>query len=137
MRALSIAVAVLALGALGCDGQSEADAGVDAEVRYGCLVLREPQAMPGEDIGGDTWETYARGFFESYCTRCHSVENVGRDARNRAPEGMNWDDEASVREHLALIRNAVGVANFMPPSDPKPPCDERRRLVRWIDSGAP
>lgn len=130
-------ISVLALGVLGCDGQGAGDAGVDAEVRYGCLVLREPQATAGEDIGGDTWQTYARGFFAAYCTRCHSVENIGREERNRAPEGMNWDDEASVREHLPLIRNAVGVGNFMPPSDPKPECDERQRLVRWIDSGAP
>ncbi len=37
----------------------------------------------------------------------------------------------------SVIRAAVGVDNYMPLSAPTPTCDERRRLVRWIDLGAP
>jgi hypothetical protein len=100
----------------------------------GCPPLTAPVATPG-DGGRDGWASYAQGFFASYCTRCHSSTLVG-DARNGAPDGYNWDDQASVRAHLDLIRSAVGVANFMPPSDPRPACDERRRIVAWIDAGA-
>ena len=50
---------------------------------------------------------------------------------------LNWDQEQSVRTNLALIRNAVGVEVFMPPSGKEPTCDERKRMVRWIDADAP
>lgn len=109
----------------------------DAGVRFGCPVLRDPVALPGDDIEGDAWESFAQGFFESYCTRCHSVTRVTREERSSAPEGLDWDDEGTVRANLDRIRNAVGVQNFMPPSDPSPSCDERLRLIRWIDAGAP
>lgn len=123
-----------ALLGVACQGQP---APGDAGFRYGCPILSAPQAMPGDDLGGDTWETYAQGFFAEYCTRCHSVNNTTREMRNNAPMGLDWDDESSVRANLDRIRDAVGVENFMPPSDPLPSCDERRRIVRWIDSGAP
>jgi uncharacterized membrane protein len=119
-----------------CQGQP-AEPATDAGFRFGCPVLSAPQAMPGDDIGGDTYASFATGFFEAYCIRCHSVDNTTREERSNAPPGLNWDDETSVRENLDLIRNAVGVVNFMPPSQPAPDCDERQRLIRWIDSGAP
>lgn len=124
-------------GALGVACQGQPEPMTDAGVRFGCPILSAPQAMPGDDIGGDTWDNYAKDFFAFYCTRCHSVNNTTREERSNAPMGLNWDDEASVRANLDRIRNAVGVDNFMPPSEPKPDCDERLRLVRWIDSGAP
>ena len=98
------------------------------------------------DGDADTYESFASGFFESYCVRCHaterdltgscSVSNPER-CRNGAPLGYDWDDPASIREHLADIREMVGTVNEMPPSDPFPSCDERRRLISWIDRGAP
>lgn len=103
---------------------------------YGCPTYPDPVAVPADAPGQDTWDAFAQTFFVTYCTRCHSTENVG-DERNFAPEGLNWNDEASVRANLSRIRNAIGVGNFMPPSAPTPSCDERLRLVRWIDLGAP
>lgn len=103
----------------------------------GCPPLTEPQAMAGDDIDGDTWETYARGFFDAYCTQWHSSTLTTQPARRFAPLGMDWDDEASVRAHTLRIRHAVGVTFFMPPGDPEPSCDERQRIVRWIDAEAP
>lgn len=100
----------------------------------GCPPHPTPLAQPGDPIGGDTWATFAQGFFASYCTTCHATTAVNR---NGAPVGYDWDDEASVRAHLAMIRDAVGVGNYMPPVAPAPSCDERARLVRWIDGGAP
>jgi uncharacterized membrane protein len=95
-----------------------------------------PVAKPGDPIGGDTWANYARGFFSAYCNRCHSSQLTGL-GRNGAPHGFDWDSEAVVRAQLDFIRGDVGESNYMPPDDPKPSCAERRRLVRWIDAGAP
>ncbi|MEZ4339646.1 MAG: hypothetical protein R3B82_23730 [Sandaracinaceae bacterium] len=112
------------------------DPTLDADIRHGCLALHDPVAMSGEPIEGDTYTTFASPFLETYCTRCHSTSLTG-DARNGAPDGFDWDDEASVREHLGEIRRAVGVQNYMPPEDPTPSCEERHRIVRWIDADAP
>lgn len=134
--------AVLAALSSSCDGlaplrPSDASPG-DGEIIRGCPSLRAPQALPGDDIGGDTWSTWARDdFFAVYCTRCHSVANVTAVERNDAPIGYDWDDMGSVYTHLDEIRDAVGVFNYMPVEDPKPTCDERLRLVRWIDAAAP
>ncbi len=102
----------------------------------GCPPWIAPLATPDGGAGGDTWASFAQGFFASYGTRCHSTTLSGV-ARNGAPDGYNWDDETAVDAHLDAIRSAVGVVNFMPPSAPLPTCDERRRMVRWIDAAAP
>jgi len=127
-----------ALVAASCGGGGDAaDAGPpDARIVNGCPALEEPQASPGDPIDGDTWTTFAMELFATHCTRCHA-STLGAGERTGAPLGYDWDVEASVREHLADIRNAVGVANFMPLLPPDPTCDERQRLVRWIDAGAP
>ena len=130
MRRVLVLVTTLAA----CGG---GDGAPDARIANGCPALEEPQAEPGDPIDGDTWDTFARDFFADWCTRCHSVDNVGPDERMDAPDGYNWDDEASVLEHLDEIRNAVGVTNFMPFTPPDPSCDERQRIVRWIDAGHP
>jgi hypothetical protein len=100
----------------------------------GCAPLTQPVAQPGDPIDGDTWATFAQGFFATYCTRCHSTTAVDRQG---APAGFDWDVEATVRLHLSEIRDAVGVSNFMPFLPPNPTCAERRRIVRWIDASAP
>jgi uncharacterized membrane protein len=102
----------------------------------GCPPLDNPITTPDGGAGGDTWANYAQGFFAMYCTRCHASTLTG-DARNGAPDGYNWDDEAAVAAHIADIRDAVGVHNFMPFTPPDPTCSERRRIVRWIDAGGP
>lgn len=109
----------------------------DAEIRRGCPAWREPLASPGDPIEGDTWESFAGEFFGRFCTRCHTSQLSGSAARQGAPAGLNWDDEAVVRANLHDIRNAVGVLNYMPPNNPRPTCELRRRVVRWIDAGAP
>jgi uncharacterized membrane protein len=123
----------LLVAACGSPGESPPD----ARIINGCPSLVEAQAESGDPIDGDTWDTYAAEFFETWCTRCHSVDNVTPDERTNAPDGYNWDDEASVLEHISEIRNAVGVFNFMPFNPPDPSCDDRQRIVRWIDAGHP
>lgn len=110
--------------------------GEDKDLRNGCPVLDEPVAEVGDEIDGDTWESFAAPFFDEYCVRCHSVEQADID-RHGAPEGKDWDDEAIVRENLDEIRLWVGEVNAMPIGAPMPTCDERFRLIQWIDAGAP
>jgi uncharacterized membrane protein len=132
-------VLALLFSACSDDGAAPVDAaggGDGPPLINGCPSLSAPQAQPGDPIDGDTFASFAGPLFTSYCTRCHSTTLTGA-ARNGAPIGFDWDSEASVRIHLAEIRNAVGVLNFMPPSDPEPSCAERQRLVRWIDAAAP
>ena len=108
----------------------------------GCPSLVDPVAQRGETIGGDTWATFARPFFAQWCLRCHSSTLTTAEARFGAPDGFNWDVESAVRNNLGRIRQQVGVLNSMPLldariNDPLPSCEERRRLIRWIDAGAP
>ena len=143
MRATTLIVAfalALALGGCGDTTTTNDDmtvAGPDmAGLVNGCPPLNAPVTTPDGGAGGDTWANFAQGFFAMYCTRCHSSTLSGA-ARNGAPDGYNWDDATSVRAPLDLIRRAVGVTNFMPFNPPDPPCEERKRIVRWIDAETP
>jgi hypothetical protein len=128
---------VLAFAACGDDDGDDGDAGGDGPpLVNGCPSLTEPQANPGDPIDGDTYTTFAAPLFGNFCTRCHASTRTGDD-RNGAPVGYDWDVEASVRAELPRIRNAVGVLNFMPINPPLLTCEQRQRLVRWIDAGAP
>jgi hypothetical protein len=93
------------------------------------LLLASCDAPPA----GDTYQSYAKGFFATWCTRCHSASSPDR---NGAPGELNWDEEMTVRLALPWIRRDVSSGN-MPWNPPAPPDEERARLVRWIDSGAP
>lgn len=136
-RRLALFAALMLLGCSDDGGDSPVDARLDGPpLINGCPSLSTPQASPGDPIDGDTFDTFAGPLLSQYCTRCHASTLSG-SARNGAPTGFDWDVEASVRMHLPEMRNAVGVLNFMPPSDPRPTCDERQRLVRWIDADAP
>jgi uncharacterized membrane protein len=125
-------LALVLLAACGDDG----DGAIDAQHINGCPTLTAPQANPGDPIDGDTLATFAQPLFDQFCTRCHASTLTGDD-RSGAPVGFDWDVEASIRAELPRIRNAVGVFNFMPFNAPLLSCEQRQRLVRWIDAGAP
>lgn len=102
-----------------------------------CPMLEDRLAMPGDAIDGDDYATFAQPFFESYCTRCHHSSLTELVDRGFAPVEVNLDDPASIRAHASEIREATGVFNYMPLDHPLPTCEERRRLVRWIDADMP
>ncbi|MCY1078310.1 hypothetical protein [Archangium lansingense] len=88
-----------------------------------------------------TAQNFGTQFFQSYCTRCHSSTLSGAQ-RNGAPEGLNWDMLDVVRAHADEINEEAGVTDgnvntSMPPSEPRPPDDERRKLSEWLSCGAP
>ena len=83
-----------------------------------------------------TYTTFGKGFMTMYCERCHSSALTG-DKRNGAPADHNFDTFAGIfvmadhiDEHAAAGPDAVNTA--MPPSDPKPTEEERRKLGEWL-----
>ena len=83
-----------------------------------------------------TYDNFGRNFVSTYCTRCHSSLLSGA-ARQGAPGDHNFDSFAGIftmANHIdaeaAAGPNAVN--NAMPPSDPKPSDDERRKLGEWL-----
>lgn len=105
----------------------------------GCPEYLYCLGTPGEDAGL-TWDGFARDFFASYCTRCHSSSLIADDAgtRSGAPVGYDWDVRASVDAHLDRIRIVMGLANSMPFDRPcLVTCERRREIDTWIDVGAP
>lgn len=101
-----------------------------------CPSWTTPQAQRGDSIGGDRWGTFAAAFFTMHCTRCHDAALTTLEARRSAPLSVNLDDEEGVRRSLTRVRYTVGVSHTMPYGAPLT-CDERLRLVRWIDAAAP
>jgi hypothetical protein len=91
---------------------------------------------------GDTWDSYANGFFAKYCIECHA----GTKRDYRTPD--------DVRRDLALIRCGVASTlqsgctatdpkpkqfpiNDSTATNPKPTDAERDRIVAWLAAGAP
>jgi hypothetical protein len=89
-----------------------------------------------------TYQGWARGFFESYCTRCHSSTLVTNSERNGATPHANWDDLGTIRAYADEIDSYAaggpnGINRIMPPSEPTPTDEERTMLGEWLACGAP
>lgn len=92
---------------------------------------------------GDTWKSYAQGFFARYCVECHTTGNAHRD----------YSAITDVERDHVLIRCGVaptqvsGCTGSPAPAqfpiddatgtNPKPSGAERARLVAWIEAGLP
>lgn len=88
-----------------------------------------------------TWDSFGKGFMESYCTRCHATALTGA-ARQGAPSDHNFESAALVRAQIEHIdgQTAAGpdsVNTAMPIGSPTPTEDERRMLGEWLACGAP
>lgn len=67
------------------------------------------------DCVGDldvTWDGFAHGFFTTYCTSCHSVNNTA--SRYDAPTDVNFDTEADTIRQADRVRTRVLVEATMP-----------------------
>ncbi len=82
-----------------------------------------------------SFDSFAAGFFERNCTRCHSKDLIEAD-RNGAPPGYDWDDHASAAAHAPQIRDQL-LKVKMPPDGAFVPPAEVDQIVQWISCGAP
>lgn len=96
-------------------------------------------ADPPPDAGpvADTWTSFANDFMQRYCVSCHSTSpkdfNLLADVRTSS---------STVRcgvTDVALDTCGAGPAprQFPVGGGPFPTDEERARLVRWLDAGAP
>lgn len=96
-------------------------------------------AKPSADACADstvTWETFADGFFRTWCSGCHAATQVG-DERHDAPEGVDFDTYTSAVALAPLIRlAATGEMAYMPPTGGVSATD-RALLLEWLDCGTP
>ena len=104
-------------------------------------VLGPPTGSTCPEDSTLTWDTFGREFMTTYCTRCHG-ESIDGPSRQGAPKDHNFDSAALVREELEHVDESAAagpdaVNMGMPPSDPTPTEEERRKLGEWLACGAP
>ena len=118
------------------------DAGpVDAGMRMRTTAAG-PTGATCPDGSAVTYDSFAQGFFGSYCVRCHASTLTG-GARNGAPPDVNLDSHAAITPAIAARIDRVAAAGptriniFMPLSGAAPTDAERDRLGEWIACGTP
>lgn len=88
-----------------------------------------------------TYANFGQAFMQSFCLRCHSTA-VASNARMGAPSDHNFDlvtDIRSLAEHIDEHAGSGPAATntIMPPGDPRPTTEDRRKLAEWLACGAP
>jgi uncharacterized membrane protein len=89
-----------------------------------------------------TYDNFAKGFMESYCTQCHSSELVGTE-RMGAPSFHDFDSYfgiVGVADHVdeTSAGGPAAMNRGMPPAGFDAPTDaERLMLGEWIACGLP
>ena len=83
-----------------------------------------------------TWDSWAHGFFLSWCTSCHS-STLPEEERQKAPPSMNFDTYAGVAENAVAIeyRAVTAEPKYLMPPNGGPDMKERELLGLWIDCG--
>jgi hypothetical protein len=132
---LLTAALVLAAHCFGCSGD-------DSPPNQPASALATGSKCPDPSSPSVTYESWAQGFFESYCTRCHSSTLVTNSERNGATPHANWDDLPTIKAYASEIDAYAaggpnGINRIMPPSDPRPSDDDRVELGEWLACGAP
>lgn len=97
----------------------------------------------GSGGGGDSWTSYAKDFFATYCVECHDAKDTtGRDFTQYAVVAAN---APTIRCGVAPVKESGCGASPQPKqfpisdgsgTNPKPSDAERARIVAWIDAGA-
>lgn len=131
MRFRTLIVALFPFLSLACDHEHEHEHHHDGE----------PSGAVCPTDNALTYDNFAKDFFDTYCTRCHSSAVTG-DLRLGAPLGMDFDTLAGIEQHLDHI-DLVAAAGpsatnaSMPESNPVPTLAERTSLGLWIACDAP
>jgi hypothetical protein len=140
---LWVAVPVVLAAGCGDDDSDEHDPG-DHDDEHGDHDHSKPVGPPSEaecpnpDESDLTYDNFAKGFFSEYCNRCHSADVKG-DKRMNAPADHNFDTLEQIellQDHIDQMAAAGKKTNTtMPPSDPKPSLEDRKKLGEWIACG--
>lgn len=114
----------------------------------GLLLCCTPETPPPGQTGTVcppnstlTLEGFGRPFMEKYCLRCHSVGLSGADRRG-APNNHDFDKVTDIRTLATHIDDETGAGptgtnTQMPPDEPRPTLEERKRLSEWLACDAP
>jgi hypothetical protein len=100
------------------------------------------------DTGGaaaPTWDSFAKGFFTSFCVSCHNDDNSGVAARDYHLLANVMREKAEIACGVATAANAIRLScpasprasQFPVGNGAKPTDAERDRLVQWIQAGTP
>ncbi len=114
---------VLVLALAGCSSDSDSEGAPDAQVA-------------ADAQSADTWESFALGFFTSYCHECHGP---GDSLRDYALLDTVRGEESKIQCGVAtVILDGCSISPRMFPigNGAMPTDAERTRLVQWIEAGA-
>lgn len=118
-----------------CGGDDGADDDGDA------MEIVLPSGSKCESGSTLTYDNFAKGFFDEYCTRCHSSQRTGAD-RNGAPSGVDFDSLAAIKavsaptvDRKAVYTSTPGGTPEMPINDPRPDAATRAELGVWLACG--
>ena len=75
------------------------------------------------------WNSWASGFFTTYCTSCHHPQSANRHG---APNGINFHTQNDALIHLDRVRVRVLNAQDMPLGGGVPLSD-LQRLNEWVN----
>src|SRR3954453_17277206 len=117
---------VLGFHCFGCSGD-------DSPPNQPASALATGSKCPDPASPSVTYESWAQGFFESYCTRCHSSTLVTNSERNGATPHANWDDLPTIKPYASesdayAAGGPNGINRRKPPSDPSLSDDDRVEL---------
>lgn len=83
-----------------------------------------------------TWNSFAEGWIDTWCTGCHSATLAGED-RQGAPDTVNFDTYGDVVQYGERIRVLATMADpYMPPSGGTSEAN-RALMAEWIACGMP
>jgi uncharacterized membrane protein len=83
-----------------------------------------------------TYDSFGKGFMEQYCVRCHTSAKASKFARSGAPLGADFDQIDAILKDKGEILKYTVEKKTMPPGDPKPAADERKKLKTWLECEA-
>jgi hypothetical protein len=95
---------------------------------------------------GDTWDSWAQGFFTTYCVECHSASDT--TGRNYTLKADVVRDKLEIRCGVSAMQDPSWSCMAFPPArqfpidnatktNPKPTDAERARAVAWVTAGCP
>jgi hypothetical protein len=151
LQGMGLLAGALLAGGCSSSPSPPADAGAAAEASIEAATEASTDAGTSADAdagtpAGDTWDSWAQGFFATYCVECHTASD---------PTGRNYTlmadvvhDKLEIRCGVSATQDPSWMCAAFPPAkqfpidnatktNPKPTDAERARAVAWITAGSP